>query len=282
MASSKIKAQRRLRAPGLFQGGPGAGKRPKNHNKGKKQQQRASPPKKGGATRGPTTPPRRSKRLLWYKVRGHITKLQRDNDLTANLTPFWALIRAITTDQMNELGVEGTIKLQTEAMIAIQLAAEQHLIELFMAANAVLNNRKGKTLVVQDLQLAYQLLHKRDYRNEQSVHWTKLEYSGPCLLDRHMTLNFYGPQTRRNRDPSSPAAAPLLSHVVGSNGSAQTRVAVPGHRQLDEFSIGPDEDEDEDFDPSSQAEECDDDGEEQPVTPSTLTRPSKASNSREY
>jgi len=97
-----------------------------------------------------------------------------------------------------------------------------------------------------------------------------------------MTLNFYGPQTRRNRDASSPAAAPLLSHVVGSNGSAQTRVAVPGHRQLDEFSIGPDEDEDEDFDPSSQAEECDDDEEEQPVTPSTLTRPSKASNSLEY
>ena len=64
-----------------------------------------------------------------------------------------------------------------------------------MAANAVLNNRKGKTLVVQDLQLAYQLLHKRDYRNEQSVHWKKLEYSGPCLLDRQMTLNFYGPQT---------------------------------------------------------------------------------------
>ena len=277
MVSTKIKAQRRLRAPGLFQGGPGAGKRPKN----KKGKQRASLPT-GGATRGSTTPPRRSKRLLWYKVRGQITKLQRDNDLTANLTPFWALIRAITTDQMNELGVEGTIKLQTEAMIAIQLAAEQHLIELFMAANAVLNNRKGKTLVVQDLQLAYQLLHKRDYRNEQNLHWTKLKYTGPCLLDRQMTLNFYGPQTTRNRDPSPPAAAPLLSHVVGSNGSTQTRVAVPGHRVFDEFSIGPDEDEDEDFDPSSQAEECDDDEEEQPVTPSTLTRPSKASNSREY
>ena len=276
MVSTKIRAQRRLRAPGLFQGGPATGKRPKNNNKGK-EQQRASPPK-GGAIRGSTTPPRRSKRLFWYKVRGQITKLQRDNDLTSNLTPFWALIRAIATDQMNELGVEGTIRLQTEAMIAIQLAAEQHLIELFMAANAVLKSRKGKTLLVQDLQLAYQLLHKLDYRNATG----KLKYTGPCLLDRQMTLNFYGPQTTRNRAPSPPAAAPLLSHVVGSNGSTQTRVAVPGHRVFDEFSIGPDEDEDEDFDPSSQAEECDDDKEEQPVTPSRRPRQYKASNSEEY
>ena len=244
MARTKNRAQKRLRAPGLFHGG--SGKRPKNKKGGK---QRGSPPT-GGATGGARTPPRRSKRLLWYKVRGQITKLQREHDLTCNLTPFWALIRAMTTEQMNELGVEGTIRLQTEAMIAIQLAAEQHLIELFMAANAVLKSRKGKTLLVQDLELAYQLLHKRDYRNATG----KLKYTGPCLLDRQMTLNFYGPQTRRNRAPSSPAAAPLLSHVVDSNGSTQSRVAVPGHRVFDEYPIGPEEDENEEFDPSSQAE----------------------------
>ena len=162
-------------------------------------------------------------------------------------------------------------------MIAIQLAAEGHLIELFMAANAVMKSRKGKTLQVQDMQLAYQLLHKRDYRNATG----DLEYSGPCLQDRQMTLGFYGPQTRRNRAPSPPAAAPLLSHVVDSNGSTQSRVVVPGHRVFDEFSIGPEEDEDDKFDPSSQAEECDD-NEEELVTPSRRPRQSKASNCEEF
>ena len=98
-----------------------------------------------------------------------------------------------------------------------------------------------------------------------------------------MILDFYGPQVRRNRAPSPPAPA-LLSNVVNSSGSTQTMVVVPGHREFDEFSIGQhdddNEEEDDEFDPSSQAQECDED-EDELVTPSRSTRPSKASNSLE-
>jgi histone H3/H4 len=79
-----------------------------------------------------------------------IRKFQKSTDLLLRKLPFARLVREIT-ENVEPLQ---TIRWQAQALLALQEAAEYHLVGLFEDANLCAIHAKRVTLMVKDIQLA--------------------------------------------------------------------------------------------------------------------------------
>ncbi len=86
-----------------------------------------------------------------------IRRYQKSTELLLRKLPFQRLVRQITQDYSS------TAKWQSQAILALQEAAEYYLIHLFEDANLCAIHAKRKTIMVKDIQLARRI--RRDDEN---------------------------------------------------------------------------------------------------------------------
>ncbi|CAL4894150.1 unnamed protein product [Urochloa decumbens] len=117
-----------------------------------------------GAAAGAGTPGRQQQRVKkphrWRPgtvALREIRKFQKSTELLIPFAPFIRLVREIT-----DFYARGTVTRWTpEALLAIQEAAEFHLIELFEVANLCAIHAKRVTLMQRDIQLAKRIGGRR-------------------------------------------------------------------------------------------------------------------------
>ena len=78
----------------------------------------------------------------------HIRKYQRSTDLLIKKLPFQRLVREIAQDFKHDL------RFQSTAILALQEAAEAHLVAMFQDTNLCALHAKRVTIMPRDLQLA--------------------------------------------------------------------------------------------------------------------------------
>ncbi|CCI40926.1 unnamed protein product [Albugo candida] len=108
---------------------------------------RTAPPIKGGASKTNTTQKRRFRpgSVALREIRYY----QRSTELLIRKLPFARLVRDIQMQYANR-----PFRWQAEALLALQEAAEAHLVRLFEDANLCAIHSKRVTLMVKDIQLA--------------------------------------------------------------------------------------------------------------------------------
>ena len=101
--------------------------------------------------RRPTQPASRRKQRLRPNEGAlkEIRRLQRTTDLLIRKLPFARLVR-----EVQQGFVQREMRWQAAAIVALQEAAEAHLVALFQDANLCAIHAKRVTLMVRDLQLA--------------------------------------------------------------------------------------------------------------------------------
>jgi histone H3 len=77
-----------------------------------------------------------------------IRKFQKSTDLLIRKLPFQRLVREIATDYMSDL------RFQSQAVLALQEAAEAYLVGLFEDTNLCAIHAKRVTIMPKDMQLA--------------------------------------------------------------------------------------------------------------------------------
>ncbi|KAI9639562.1 histone-fold-containing protein [Dioszegia hungarica] len=82
-----------------------------------------------------------------------IRKYQKSTDLLLRKLPFSRLVREVAQD-MGSLDVEGNMRWQSTALLALQEAAEAYLVHLFEDANLCAVHAKRVTIMTKDMQLA--------------------------------------------------------------------------------------------------------------------------------
>ena len=98
-------------------------------------------------------PPRRKVRCRPGSVAlREIRRYQRSTDLLIQRGPFERLVREILLENS-----DGAMRLQSTAILAIQEAAEAHLVGLFEDANLCAIHAKRVTLMAKDMQLAMRI-----------------------------------------------------------------------------------------------------------------------------
>ena len=85
-----------------------------------------------------------------------IRKYQKSTDLLIRKLPFQRLVREIAED------FKGNLRFQSTAMLALQEAAEAHLVMLFEDTNLCCIHAKRVTISVKDMQLARRIRGERD------------------------------------------------------------------------------------------------------------------------
>jgi histone H3 len=85
-----------------------------------------------------------------------IRRYQKSTDLLIRKLPFQRLVREIAQDFKNDLRFQGS------AILALQEAAEEHLVSLFQDTNLLGIHAKRKTIMTKDLQLARKVRGERN------------------------------------------------------------------------------------------------------------------------
>uniref|UniRef100_A0A7S3JND5 Core Histone H2A/H2B/H3 domain-containing protein n=1 Tax=Aureoumbra lagunensis TaxID=44058 RepID=A0A7S3JND5_9STRA len=104
---------------------------------------------KPAARRKSVSTPKKHRLRPGMRALKEIRKYQRSTDLLLRKLPFARLVREI-----QQSFVQRDLRWQAEAIIALQEAAEAHLVALFQDANLCAIHAKRVTLMVRDLQLA--------------------------------------------------------------------------------------------------------------------------------
>jgi histone H3/H4 len=100
---------------------------------------------------GPTTSAKRRYRPGTVALR-EIRRYQKSTELLILKQPFQRLVRQVVEEQFNK-----QYRFQTQALLAIQHASEEHLTKLFEDANLCAMHGRGKSIMVKDIQLARRL-----------------------------------------------------------------------------------------------------------------------------
>jgi histone H3 len=84
-----------------------------------------------------------------------IRRYQKATDLLIRKAPFQRLVREIAQDMKKD------VRIQSTALLALQEAAEMHLIQLFEDANLCALHAKRVTVMTRDIQLARRIRGER-------------------------------------------------------------------------------------------------------------------------
>ena len=84
-----------------------------------------------------------------------IRRYQRTTDLLIRKTPFQRLVREIAQEMKKD------VRFQSTALLALQEAAEMHLIQLFEDTNLCALHAKRVTVMPKDMQLARRIRGER-------------------------------------------------------------------------------------------------------------------------
>ena len=102
------------------------------------------------------TPPRKKKRFRPspHTMRG-TTPYIKTNELLIRKLPFLRLVREISME------INPDLRFNSEAIQALQVAAEDHMIRTFELTNLLANHGKRTTIMVKDIQLSQRLMGRK-------------------------------------------------------------------------------------------------------------------------
>jgi histone H3 len=112
-----------------------------------------------------------------------IKKYQKATELLLAKAPFQRFVRAICD------GIDGQLRFQANALLALQEAAESYLTGLFEDANLCASHANRVTVMKKDMELARRIRGERfqDYRDLQPKTGQEVFYSLPYATDKtHM------------------------------------------------------------------------------------------------
>ena len=112
--------------------------------------------------RAPKTLPiaRRPRRRISSVALREIRTYQKSTDLLIRMMPFQRLVREIAQDYATTTNKEG-IRFQSTALLAIQEAAEYHLVRMFEDANLCATHAKRITIMPKDIRLSHRIRGER-------------------------------------------------------------------------------------------------------------------------